>query len=142
MDLMKVIYFFCNMRKSSFWTIGSLHDGKTLFMVFILTILVVLFCGWYFYYRFTLSNVKKNATRGNFYKFYFIGLLICFILTETVFATTSKMPNSNILTPIIGKQGDVIAFSLINLLYFSLCYAGVTYILKSNSKNAKGIWFV
>lgn len=141
MNFMRVIYFFCNgFFNGDFWAKG-MHDGKILFFVFLLTFIVALAYNLYFYKKYTLANVCKTATTNNFYKFFMYGLITCFVLVIAVFATTTKNPNSNIFVPIFGKHGEMLVFSLINLIYFTVLYAVISYFMKSQSKNAKGIWF-
>ena len=137
----RLIYFFCNFGNSSSWSEAKLHDGKVLLVVFILTLAIALFYSWFFYKKYTLNNVKKRATQGKFYKLFLFSLITCFIVTEIVFAVTSKNPNSNILMPIFGIKCEILAFSVINLIYFTIIYACVTYFAKKKSINAKGIWF-
>lgn len=141
MDLMKFVYFFCNAGNSNFWLAKGLHNGTILFIVFMLTVLIAIFYSWFFYGKYTLINVKQRATQGKFFKLFLWGLITCFIVTEIVFAVTSKNPNSNILMPIFGKKCEILAFSFINLFYFTIIYAGVTYFAKMKSINCKGIWF-
>lgn len=129
------------MENSNFWLAKELKDGTILFVVFFLTVVIALLYSWFFYKKYTLINVKQRATHGRFYKLFLWGLITCFIVTELVFAVTSKNPNSNILMPIFGKKCEILAFSVINLIYFTIIYAGVTYFSKRKSVNAKGIWF-
>lgn len=144
MDFFKVFYFFTNDVKNKFFNEVQfdLNQRACLLWAFIVLLLCVCAFVYFFYFKYTQANAER-ATQSALYKTWLAGMIVCFILTELSFAFTDGLPsNGNILYPFLGKNENIFVFSLINsCVYFTLFFALFSYIFKSNSRNAKRVWF-
>lgn len=138
-DLVEIVYFFSN-NWSKPLNGGSDYNYVRL-IILAVTILLAFLCCLFFYKYHTNKNVKNTATKKNFYRIFGWGTFFCFIFTEIIIeknSTYSLLPKFEAL---LGKNFDYIKFSLVNLIYFTVFIGIISYFMKSQSKNAKGIWF-
>lgn len=144
MDWLKLFYFFIASGHKGL-DAGTYLVNTKQYPCLLLAFITLLTCAagfsCYFYFVHTAKRVEKTAKRSELWKIFLYGMLSCFVLTEIVIATTNKLANSNIIKPFWGNYGDVFYFSLINsVIYYFIIFAIIAFLMKSKSKNAKGIW--
>lgn len=142
MDFFRLFYWFTNNGGPTF-TKPYFHNPPCLILAFLVLVLCAVGFSYWFYFIHTTKDVTKTARKREFIvKGWVVGMIVCFVLSELMFALFSKIPNANILKPIIGERSNILIFCLLNAtVYFTIFFGLVSFLIKVKSKNAKKIWF-